>query len=175
MRSLALPVDIKPLYTKHKKQWVWWDWADFPGCTCWLTMPVITSSLKSIKHHINWLVSDIVTAYRTIQHLKCYQWISKHWPFTFVGFEHVNGLNMSMVKKSCLPIYLWLLWKYISDIHLLSISSSTAATQPRSLTSPGTPMNPGSSAQCPRTTSCKSGRWWIQLPSLTDFFFLGLW
>lgn len=40
-----------------------------------------------------------------------------------------------------------------------SCCSSTVATQPRSLTSPGTPMNPGSSAPCPRTTSCKSGRW----------------
>uniref|UniRef100_A0A8P4KM68 Histone-binding protein RBBP4-like N-terminal domain-containing protein n=1 Tax=Dicentrarchus labrax TaxID=13489 RepID=A0A8P4KM68_DICLA len=44
-------------------------------------------------------------------------------------------------------------------LNVWDLSSSTVATQPRSLTSPGTPMNPGSSAQCPRTTSCKSGRW----------------
>lgn len=36
---------------------------------------------------------------------------------------------------------------------------SMVATQPRSPTFPGTPMNRGSSAQYLRTISCKSGRW----------------
>ena len=38
-------------------------------------------------------------------------------------------------------------------------SSSMEVTLPRSLISPGTPMNPGSSALCLKTTSCKCGRW----------------
>lgn len=47
------------------------------------------------------------------------------------------------------------------------LSSSMADTQPRSRTSPGTLTNPGSSAPCPRTTSCKCGKWWAQRSSST--------
>lgn len=44
-------------------------------------------------------------------------------------------------------------------VAFLLSSLSMEATQPRSLTSPGTPMSPGSSAQCLKTTLCKSGKW----------------
>lgn len=55
------------------------------------------------------------------------------------------------------------------------------ATQPRSLTSPGTPTSPGSSAQCLKTTLCKFGKWWVNWDHILlihvgskelDFFFI---
>jgi len=42
---------------------------------------------------------------------------------------------------------------------LLSSCSSTVVTQPRFLISVGIPMTPGWSAACPRTTSCRCGKW----------------
>merc|ERR1712150_321074 len=42
---------------------------------------------------------------------------------------------------------------------LLNFCSFMADTQQRFQTFHGTPMNPGSSAQCQRTTLCKSGKW----------------
>uniref|UniRef100_A0A8C9SIY0 Retinoblastoma binding protein 4 n=1 Tax=Scleropages formosus TaxID=113540 RepID=A0A8C9SIY0_SCLFO len=44
-------------------------------------------------------------------------------------------------------------------LNVWDLSSSTAATQLRSRTSRGTPMNRGSSAPSLRTTSCKCGKW----------------
>uniref|UniRef100_A0AAQ5YTF1 Histone-binding protein RBBP4-like N-terminal domain-containing protein n=1 Tax=Amphiprion ocellaris TaxID=80972 RepID=A0AAQ5YTF1_AMPOC len=43
-------------------------------------------------------------------------------------------------------------------LNVWDLSSSMVVTQPRSPISPGTPTNPGSSAQCLRTILCKSGR-----------------
>ena len=40
-----------------------------------------------------------------------------------------------------------------------NFSSSTEVTLPRSLTSAGTLTTPGSSAVCPKTISCRSGKW----------------
>ena len=43
----------------------------------------------------------------------------------------------------------------------VSHSSSMGVTRPKFQISLGTPMNPGWSAVSPRTTSCKSGKWWV--------------
>lgn len=76
------------------------------------------------------------------------------------------------------------LFLYHSSLRItffLLSSLSTEATQPRSLTSPGTPTSPGSSAQCLRTTLCKSGKWWVNWDHILlihvgsrelDFFFI---
>ena len=64
----------------------------------------------------------------------------------YLKFQYAFATNMSCI---CIG------WPFCS--------SFTADTQQRYLTFPGSRMNPGSSAPSPRTTSCKSGRWWVEI------------
>ena len=85
---------------------------------------------------------------------------SKHQPTAVI-----NSLSLTL-----LAIYLYLKFEYAFATNMSCIcigwpfcSSFMADTQQRYLTFPGTRMNPGSSAPSPRTTSCKSGRWWVEI------------